>query len=749
MNFLSKIFLTTILLISFTQVSFSQITIDAPSQVDAGADLRSTGQGLTTNRILYLLQRLAMEDRKYSTYVFTKRGDVLNFRAPDEPGDYELRYMDGATYSVLESKPLTISETTATLEAPAEVSAGSEFKVYWTGPDNRQDFITIIVATADERKYKNYTYTKRSKDDRDGRQYVNLKAPDDAGSYEIRYLSGQKYYTLGRIPIAVTSTTATLDAPSEADAGSSIKIYWTGPDNHRDYITIVKADAEERTYGKYSYLNKSKEDRDGKLYLSFNVPEEEGLYEIRYLTAQDNKTLARLPITVGSTNATLEVPPEVSSGSKFRVYWTGPDNERDYITIVPADAEEKTYKNYTYTNKSKKDKDGKVYLELSTPEETGNYEVRYLTAQERITLARAPITLTEVTATLDAPDEIVAGEKVTITWTGPDNQSDYVQIYDSEGKTPEGTGYGYVRRGNPITIRGPKDPGIYDIVYLTGQKRTVLARRALKVIPSNEPGTLKILAGPGGSGFSSSIGAVELILDASGSMLKKMNGITRINIAKDAVVNLVNNSLEPGTPFALRVFGHVEADSCRTDLEIPLDPLDRTKVVSKVNSIQAKNLAKTPIGKSLSKIPDDLEGTEGKTIIILVTDGEETCDGDPKQEIQNLKDQGYDVRVNIVGFAIDELMLKDTFREWARVGNGSYFDASDEKELAESIQKAIEIPYEVMNQDGDVVATGVLNGDPVSIPAGTYNVNVMLSPVQKIQGVVIEPELEKVYTLEE
>ncbi len=749
MKFLSAAILTIALFLSFTHYSYSQITIDAPSDVSAGAEFKVNWTGPDNKQDFISIAEVGVEDRKYSTYVFTKRGEVLKFRAHDEPGDYELRYMDGATYSVLERKPLTITETTATLEAPAEVPAGSEFKVYWTGPDNRQDFITIIVATADERKYKNYTYTKRSKEDRDGRQYINLKAPDDAGSYEVRYLSGQKYYTLSRIPITVTSTTATLDAPSEADAGSTIKIYWTGPDNHRDYITIVKADAEERTYGKYSYLNKSKEDRDGKLYLSFNVPEEEGQYEIRYLTAQDNKTLARLPITVGSTTASLEVPTEVSSGSTFKVYWTGPDNERDFITIVPADAEEKTYKNYTYTKKSKKDKDGKVFLELSTPEETGKYEIRYLTAQERITLARAPITLTEVTATLDAPDEIVAGEKIAITWTGPDNQSDYIQIYDSEGKTPHGTGYGYVRRGNPITIRGPKDPGIYDIVYLTGQKRTVLASRPLKVIPSNEPGTLKILAGPGGSGLpSSSIGAVELILDASGSMLKKMDDRMRINIAKDAVINLVNNSLDPGTPFALRVFGHVESDSCRTDLEIPLGPLDKTKAVSKVNSIQAKNLAKTPIGKSLSKIPDDLEGTEGKTIIILVTDGEETCDGDPMKEIQNLKDQGYDVRVNIVGFAIDELMLKETFREWAQVGNGSYFDASDEEELAASIQKAIEVPYEVLDQEGDVVATGVLNGEPVSIPAGTYNVNVMLSPVQKIQGVVIEPELEKVYTLE-
>jgi len=749
MKFLSTLILTVFLFLSYTQSSFSQITIEAPPEVSAGSDFELTWTGPNNKHDFISIAEVDMEDRKYRNYVFAKRGEVVTFRAPDEPGQYELRYIDGATYTALKRVPITILETTATVDAPPEVVAGSEFKVLWTGPDNRQDFITIIQANADEGKYKNYTYTKRAEKDRDGNLYVNLKAPDDAGSYEVRYLSGQKYYTLGRTPITITASGATLEAPPEVTAGSNINIYWTGPDNHRDFITIIEADAEEGKYGKYSYLNKSNEDRDGNSYITLSAPDEAGYFEIRYLTAQSYKTLARIPLNVTSTEAAIEVQDKVISGSKFNVFWTGPDNDRDFITIVPTDAEEGTYKNYTYTKNSKKDRDGKVYLTLSAPEETGNYEVRYLTGQKYITLTRVPITLTEVTATLDAPDQIVSYDKVAVTWTGPGNDTDFIAIYNGNDEVAKLTGHGYIKRGNPIQIRGPKEPGTYEIRYVTGQQRNILARKTLEVIPSNEPGTLKILAGPGGSGLpSASIGAVELILDASGSMLKKMNGTPRIDIAKNAVVKLVMDSLEPETPFALRVFGHMEADSCRTDLEIPLNPLDKAQTVSKVKSIQAKNLAKTPIGKSLRMISDDLAGVEGKTIIVLITDGEETCDGDPQKEIQSLIDQGYDLRVNIVGFAIDELMLKETFRGWARAGNGSYFDAADADELADGIQKAIEIPYEVLNQEGDVVATGVLNGDPVSIPAGTYNINVFLSPVQKIEGVVIEPELEKVYTLE-
>ena len=45
---------------------------------------------------------------------------------------------------------------------------------------------------------------------------------------------------------------------------------------------------------------------------------------------------------------------------------------------------------------------------------------------------------------------------------------------------------------------------------------------------------------------------------------------------------------------------------------------------------------------------------------------------------------GIDVRVNIVGLAIDELMLRETFQQWARIGHGQYLDAKNSQELLRS-----------------------------------------------------------------
>lgn len=89
-------------------------------------------------------------------------------------------------------------------------------------------------------------------------------------------------------------------------------------------------------------------------------------------------------------------------------------------------------------------------------------------------------------------------------------------------------------------------------------------------------------------------------------------------------------------------------------------------------------------------------------------------------------------------------MLKDTFREWARVGNGSYFDAADAGELGRSIEKAIEIPYEVVDGNGVVIATGALDGDSVKIPPGTYTVNVLFSTTKTFESIRINPGEEQV-----
>ena len=100
--------------------------------------------------------------------------------------------------------------------------------------------------------------------------------------------------------------------------------------------------------------------------------------------------------------------------------------------------------------------------------------------------------------------------------------------------------------------------------------------------------------------------------------------------------------------------------------------------------------------------------------------------------------QGIDVQVNIVGFALEDDALREQFRDWAALGNGSYFDATSTDELDEAIAAAVQAPFRVLDATGTEVARGTVGGDPVALPAGTYTVVILTDPEQRIEHVVVE-----------
>lgn len=233
-------------------------------------------------------------------------------------------------------------------------------------------------------------------------------------------------------------------------------------------------------------------------------------------------------------------------------------------------------------------------------------------------------------------------------------------------------------------------------------------------------------------------GAVELIFDASGSMLQRLNGERRIEIARRVLSDLVTKTLSPTQFMALRVFGDDHPDSCETRLASPLAPLDPKSMVKLIRKITPKNLARTPIAASLRAVRDDLAEAKGLRTIMLVTDGEETCDGDPETEIAGLRAKGFDVRVNIIGFAVDDSALKETFQKWAKIGGGTYFDVGNAAELAVAVRAAVQLPYRVLDQTGAEVASGIIGGPAVKLPPATYRLEVGTTNPLVIESVVVE-----------
>ncbi|HEX3756437.1 MAG TPA: VWA domain-containing protein [Rhizomicrobium sp.] len=223
-------------------------------------------------------------------------------------------------------------------------------------------------------------------------------------------------------------------------------------------------------------------------------------------------------------------------------------------------------------------------------------------------------------------------------------------------------------------------------------------------------------------------GAVALLLDASGSMLQSIKGKKKIDIARNELDHLVRDILPDGTPTTLRVYGQGGSGSCRSDLMMPLAPLDRPKAEAIVAKVKSTDGAKTSTAASLHAVISDLAEAKGAKRIVLVTDGEENCGGNVESEISALKKSGFGVELDIVGFAIDAPKTGRTFAHWAQLGGGQYFEASDGSTLDTAMHAAVKEQFEAVDMSGKVVGSADVGAAPISLSAGRYTVRLRDTP---------------------
>src|SRR5690606_15992168 len=227
------------------------------------------------------------------------------------------------------------------------------------------------------------------------------------------------------------------------------------------------------------------------------------------------------------------------------------------------------------------------------------------------------------------------------------------------------------------------------------------------------PGTLTVTRAAGAAQA-----AVEVIFDASGSMGRELpSGEQRITAAKRALQSLVGEVLPEGTPFALRAFGHIAPSSCETRLDVALAPLDRAEAAAAVAAIEPKLLSQTPLAASLAAVADDLAAAPAGRTIILITDGVESCQGDPAAAVAGLRAAGIEFDLAIVSLALEADALA-AFQTLADSVGASYVDVTSFEELKATIDEALNPAFEVVDAAGNVVARGRVGGEGVSLPMG-------------------------------
>ena len=187
---------------------------------------------------------------------------------------------------------------------------------------------------------------------------------------------------------------------------------------------------------------------------------------------------------------------------------------------------------------------------------------------------------------------------------------------------------------------------------------------------------------------------VAILLDASGSMRAEIAGRSRMEHAKDAIQTFVSE-LPPDVNVSLHVYGHKGAGnendkalSCAsTEVVYDLSPYNPEQFDAALNAFSPSGW--TPLATAIAAAYTDLlantvENTEN--IVYIVSDGVETCGGNPVEEAKKLNESSIQAIVNIIGFDVDTAG-QNALMQVAEAGKGTYMTVASQKEMEEFFKK--------------------------------------------------------------
>jgi Ca-activated chloride channel homolog len=187
---------------------------------------------------------------------------------------------------------------------------------------------------------------------------------------------------------------------------------------------------------------------------------------------------------------------------------------------------------------------------------------------------------------------------------------------------------------------------------------------------------------------------VVILMDASGSMKAEVSGGVKMELAKETIKKFTSE-LPEDAKVSLLAYGHVgtgsDADkskSCKAvDDVYPLSPYDSESFNKAMDSFKASGW--TPLAGAIEKANELLSSynkQEYKNIVYIVSDGIETCDGDPIQAAKKLNESNIEAKVNIIGFDVDDKGQKQ-LKQVAEAGDGEYATVRDKSDLEDLVLK--------------------------------------------------------------
>lgn len=393
------------------------------------------------------------------------------------PGSYQVTVAPGDRVFQNQSVPQQgtaewILDLTEAPKVNIEVSApvipaGDIFVVKYSGALG-QDSEWVGMLPADEEDERLVLWQETG-----GLQEGELKitAPALPGRYRMAFYSkigGEDVLAGKSTEFEITLPKIALKVPAEVPAASEMLVEWEGPALQGDWIGWVPEGAEEGAYEVWDHPEA------GASPMRLIAPAEPGNYEMRYANQASPNVLARAEFVVVEADVSVSAPAEAPAGSTVSVNWKGPTTEGVFLTIVSADSDPGAYLYYHYTGNVESP------VALQTPRDPMAAEVR-LVARGPVILARAPIRLTEASASVQAPASVATESTFTVQWQGPGGQGDFITIVPAGSADDAYESYSYMEgTSGGVELQSPSTAGSYEVRYVR-KDNVVIARQTVRV----------------------------------------------------------------------------------------------------------------------------------------------------------------------------------------------------------------------------------------------------------------------------
>ncbi len=239
-----------------------------------------------------------------------------------------------------------------------------------------------------------------------------------------------------------------------------------------------------------------------------------------------------------------------------------------------------------------------------------------------------------------------------------------------------------------------------------------------------------------------------LVFDDSGSMAEKVpSGESRINVAKTAASKFIAGLTE-NVRLSVVVYGHKGDNSqakknisCAGIEEVfPLGPVNVSVAQGYINNLMPTGW--TPIADSLTKAHDILKRAGGDdNTVVLLSDGEETCGGNPIQVAKMLCEMG--IKTQVIGLGVGG-MVEAQLSDIAENGCGKYYDTDSNTEIQNAFMEigGNSIDRSEFNASVDIMGNVNSSGDN-----GSANINGSDASINAADGRSVETNPDGSYRL--